>query len=79
MQFLIEAVVLSFSGGTVGIMLAFLGTIVTSMFLPQIPPILTLWAVILATFFSIVVGIFFGVYPAYKAAQMHPIEALRYE
>lgn len=79
LQFLIEAVVLSFSGGTVGIMLAFLGTIVTSMFIPQIPPILTLWAIILATFFSIFVGVFFGVYPAYKAAQMHPIEALRYE
>lgn len=78
-QFLIEAIVLSFSGGMVGILFAFAGTAITSIFVPQIPPILTLWAIILATLFSIFVGVFFGVYPAYKASEMHPIEALRYE
>ncbi|HEY4715839.1 MAG TPA: ABC transporter permease [bacterium] len=78
-QFLVESIILSLLGGITGIMLAFVGTVITSMLVPQIPPLLSLWSVLLATVFSILVGVFFGVYPAYKAAQLHPIEALRYE
>lgn len=79
LQFLIESIVLSLMGGLIGILLAFVGILLTSLFVEQIPPVLTLWSIFLALLFSILVGVFFGVYPAYKAAQLHPIEALRYE
>ncbi len=78
-QFLIESTMLSLIGGIVGILLAFLGGVILSRFLPQMSPIMEPWVVALATLFSGSVGIFFGVYPAYRAAHQDPIEALRYE
>jgi putative ABC transport system permease protein len=75
-QFVIEAVVLSVAGGVVGIALGWVGAAGLTSFVPtEITP----WAVVLAFFFSAGVGIFFGVYPAYRAASLDPIEALRYE
>jgi putative ABC transport system permease protein len=44
-----------------------------------IPTEVTLWAVAMAFFFAAFVGVFFGVYPAWKASQLDPIDALRYE
>ena len=76
MQFLIEAVVLSVLGGTIGLILAILGTLAANFI---IPAIITPMAVILALGFSIVVGCIFGVVPAIRAARLEPIEALRHE
>ncbi len=77
-QFLIEAVVLSVIGGLVGILLgAGIARIVESF--DVIQTVLSLQAVLLAVGFSIAVGVFFGIYPAWRAAQLNPIEALRYE
>jgi putative ABC transport system permease protein len=77
-QFLVEAMMLSFSGGIVGIGLGVGGAKLISSIAAW--PSLVSWdAVALAFLFSGVVGIFFGFYPARKAAQLEPIEALRYE
>ena len=79
LQFLLESMILSLMGGVVGILMAFTGGVVLSRFLPQMPPLMEPWVIALATLFSGGVGIFFGVYPAYRAAHQDPIEALRYE
>jgi len=75
-QFVIEAVVLSVAGGVIGIAIGWLGSVALTRF---VPTEVTWWAVALAFFFSAAVGIFFGVYPAWKASRLDPIEALRYE
>ncbi len=75
-QFVIEAVTLSVAGGAVGIAL---GAIGAQILTEWVPTEVTVWAVALAFTFSAGVGIFFGVYPAYKASRLDPIEALRYE
>jgi len=75
-QFVIEAVVLSVAGGIVGIGLGWSGAAALKS---VVPTEVTWWAVTLAFFFSAAVGIFFGVYPAWKASRLDPIEALRYE
>ena len=79
-QFLIEAIILSLIGGTIGIILGYsLGTMVTK-FIPQLPPAhVPLWAIALGFGFSTLVGLFFGIYPAARAGKLDPIEALRYE
>jgi putative ABC transport system permease protein len=75
-QFVIEAVMLSVSGGVIGILIGALGALAIS---PLVPAQITPWAVAIAFFFSAGVGVFFGVYPAWKASGLDPIEALRYE
>lgn len=78
MQFLSEALVLSLLGGSVGVLIGVLGSVAVSNMLrwpTRIPP----EAVAVAVLFSAAVGIFFGYYPARKAAHLDPIEALRYE
>jgi putative ABC transport system permease protein len=75
-QFLIESVVLSVSGGLIGVLIAEGLARVISQF---IPASVTLDAVMLAFGVSAAVGIVFGVYPAKKASDLSPIEALRYE
>ena len=75
-QFVIEAMVLSVSGGLVGISLGWLGAAGLKRW---VPTEVTMWAVLLAFGFSAAVGVFFGVYPAWKASRLNPIEALRYE
>jgi len=78
LQFMIEAVVLCFIGGTVGALLG-LGAAFLFSTISGWPFVVSLWAVLLAFGFSAAVGIFFGLYPANKASKLHPIEALRYE
>lgn len=81
LQFLVEAVVLSLLGGFVGIGLGY----AISTGLPAIlgdsfgTPTVTLNSILLATSFCIAIGVFFGVYPASRAARLKPIDALRYE
>jgi len=78
-QFLIEAVVLSAVGGSLGILLGVVGSYIIPIFVSFLPTKLSWWSVFMAFFFSAGVGIFFGVYPARKAATLDPINALRYE
>jgi putative ABC transport system permease protein len=77
-QFLIEAVVMSISGGLIGVLLGVISSRVISSW-QNWPIFISLEAVVLAFVFSGAVGIFFGFYPARKAALLNPIEALRYE
>ncbi|GAB4541808.1 MAG: ABC transporter permease [Thermodesulfovibrionia bacterium] len=78
-QFLTEAVMLSLTGGLLGIMIGIILTSVIPLFISYLPTRLSIWSVALAFTFSVFVGVFFGVYPAKKAAGLDPINALRYE
>jgi putative ABC transport system permease protein len=79
-QFLIESVLLSVLGGLVGIILGVaLANLVALFSQGQFTAVVTADAIALATGFSVFVGIVFGVYPAWRAAKLNPIEALRYE
>ena len=78
-QFLTEAVVLSVLGGLLGILLGWIGAFAVRVAVPQLDASLTAGSVLLAVGFSIAVGLFFGIYPASRAAALHPIEALRFE
>lgn len=77
-QFLIEAIVLSLIGGIIGIILGFTITkIITN--LAGWATVITFSSILLAFLFSVSVGVFFGFYPAKKASELKPIDALRYE
>jgi putative ABC transport system permease protein len=77
-QFLIESIVLSLTGGMIGILLGLIISIVIPRMLGW-PTLVSISAIIGSVIFSAAVGIFFGYYPARKAAGLDPIEALRYE
>jgi putative ABC transport system permease protein len=82
-QFLVEAVTLGLFGGSIGIGCGYLAGAfareVISIFM-EFPPIhVPLWAIMLAFGFSGSVGLVSGIYPAWKAARLDPIEALRWE
>jgi putative ABC transport system permease protein len=79
LQFLIEAVTLSVLGGMIGVLIGWLGTVAIKFIYPSLPVTLSMWSVTVAFTFSLSVGVFFGVYPALKAASVDPVEALRYE
>lgn len=75
-QFLLEAIILSLTGGIIGIILGLLGSLILAKFLVSQ---VTLWSVFIAFGFSVAVGIVFGMAPAIRASKLSPIEALRYE
>jgi putative ABC transport system permease protein len=78
-QFLFEAMTLTSVGGLIGIFLSLLTSVILHFLLPDLPATIPLWAVIAGLGVSIFVGVVFGVWPARTAAQLDPIECLRYE
>lgn len=77
-QFLIEAVMLSFTGGIIGILFSLLANYLMRVF-TSLTPVITLPIVIIATMVAVVVGVIFGITPALRAARKDPIDALRHE
>jgi len=77
-QFLVESVIISVTGGVIGILLGVLGSGAISR-LGRIPSVVSLSWVLVAFGFAAAVGVFFGIYPAVKAARLDPIEALRHD
>jgi putative ABC transport system permease protein len=78
-QFLIEAVILSLVGGLIGIAIGASGTVGVSQVVEDMTMHLSASTILLATGFSSLVGLFFGIYPAIRASRLNPIDALRYE
>ncbi|MBI5044302.1 MAG: ABC transporter permease [Candidatus Levybacteria bacterium] len=78
LQFIVEALTLSLSGGFIGIVIGISSSEILSAAAGW-PVIISLFSVFLAFCFSMLVGIFFGFYPAYKASLLNPVDALRYE
>jgi putative ABC transport system permease protein len=79
LQFLLEAMTLTFFGGIIGILLAIGISNLILLLIPSLPASIPLWAVISGLTVSVAVGLIFGVLPARKASKLDPIECLRYE
>ncbi len=79
LQFLMEAVALTGTGGVLGIIFSVTVTLLVGKLFPSLPSETPAWAIIAGFSVSVAVGIFFGVWPATKAARLDPVEALRYE
>jgi len=78
-QFLVEAVTLAVIGGALGILLGVVGAYAASSFSDSFTAVVGMDAILTSLIFSMVVGLFFGIYPAYRASRLNPIDALRYE
>jgi len=78
LQFLVEAIFLSLAGGLIGVVFGIIISKLASSFTGW-PSIISLEAILVAFGFAALIGIFFGIYPAWKASKLNPIEALRYE
>lgn len=79
LQFLIEAVILSMIGCIIAIWLCYLITYLITKFVPDFQAVMTTWVLMIASWVSIWMWIIFGLMPAWKAARLKPIDALRYE
>jgi putative ABC transport system permease protein len=78
-QFLFEAMMLTFLGGVLGVLVAVGLSKLVMLLLPSLPATIPMWAVVTALSVSVGVGLIFGVWPARKASRLDPIECLRYE
>jgi putative ABC transport system permease protein len=78
-QFLVEAMTLTGAGGLLGIAISILITMLIGALVPSLPSVVPAWALIAGFTVSVAIGVFFGVWPAMKAARLDPVEALRYE
>lgn len=76
-QFLIESIMISLTGGVIGILVGWLGTFACSFF--NLPTSIPMWSIFVSFLVCTVIGVGFGYFPAKKAASMDPIEAIRYE
>jgi putative ABC transport system permease protein len=79
LQFLIESLTLSLLGGLLGILLGVVASQIIGQFSEDLTPVVKIGTVFLASGFAGAVGLIFGIYPAWRASSLHPIEALRYE
>ncbi len=78
-QFLTEAITLTAAGGVIGVLLGVGISALINATLPSLPSAVPVWAIVAGVLMSMSVGLFFGMYPAIKAARLDPVEALRYE
>jgi len=78
-QFLTEAVVLTSVGGAIGMLFGWTVAQIARLALPSLPTQVPLWTVVLGIAVSVGIGLFFGIWPASKAARLDPVDALRYE
>ena len=78
-QFLTEAVVLTFLGGVIGLMIGWVISRMAGLIFPNLPTAVPLWAAVSGVMVSVGVGLFFGIWPAGRAARLDPVVALRYE
>ena len=79
MQFLLEAMTLTFFGGLIGVLIAVGIAQLVMLVIPSLPATIEIWSIALALGVSIAIGLIFGVLPARKASKLDPIECLRYE
>ena len=78
-QFLVEAMTLTGLGGVLGILFAVAITLLVGVLVPSLPSQVPVWALVTGFSVSVAIGLFFGVWPAVKAARLDPVDALRYE
>jgi putative ABC transport system permease protein len=78
-QFLLEAITLTLMGGVAGVLLGVAVALLIQLFLPSLEASISAGAIVAGLAVSVSVGLFFGLWPAYRAARLNPIDALRYE